>query len=226
MAHIRLDDKKIELTVGELWIEADDDAGIRFGFAAEKGTLAIITVDPRGTTTVRRATSGITILVNGVALGAEPAPLLHGDRIEVAGRQLRFSDDRKTGSTVLMPAFCAPAVTAPAHARARAGVSGEFRFHADEVAAVPPNQEVARAGGVKVASRSETTAADPDSEPRVIVGLQPPHPKRASVTRPALTSRVGERTEPATSSRGVPNMVWLAAAVLVEATVLLVLQDR
>ena len=41
----------------------------------------------------------------GVVLGAESAPLLHGDRIEVAGRQLRFSDDRKAGSTVVVPAF-------------------------------------------------------------------------------------------------------------------------
>ena len=105
MAHLRLDHKKIELSVGELWIGADGDAGVRFGAAAEKGTLAIITVDPRGTAAVRRATSGSTVLLNGVVLGAEPAPLLHGDRIEVAGRQLRFSDDRKAGSTGLAPAF-------------------------------------------------------------------------------------------------------------------------
>jgi hypothetical protein len=105
MAHIRLDDKKIELSVGELWIGADGDAGVRFGAASEEGTLAIITVDPRGTAAVRRATSGSTVSVKGVVSGAEPAPLLHGDRIEVDGRQLRFSDERKAGSTVVVPAF-------------------------------------------------------------------------------------------------------------------------
>jgi len=105
MAHLRLDHKKIELSVGERWIGRDGDAGVRFGAASEKGTLAIITVDPRGAAAVRRATSGSTVLVNGVVLGAEPAPLLHGDRIEVAGRQLRFSDDRKAGSTGVVPAF-------------------------------------------------------------------------------------------------------------------------
>src|SRR5688500_14307677 len=108
MAHIRLDHKEIELSVGELRIGTDDDAGVRLDGGAVEGNLAIITVDPRGTATVRRAASGATVLVNGVALGAEPAPLLHGDRIEVAGRQLRFSDDRKAGSTVLMPALGAP----------------------------------------------------------------------------------------------------------------------
>src|SRR5215203_2698394 len=125
MAHIRLDDNEIELNAGELRIGTDDDAGVRLEeIDGQKGNLAIITVDSRGIATVRRATSGTAVLVNGVALGAEPAPLLHGDRIEVAGRQLRFSDDRKTGSTVLMPALGAPAPVSPASDRGRVGVSG------------------------------------------------------------------------------------------------------
>ena len=124
MAHIRLDDNEIELNVGELRIGTDDDAGVRLEGGGEKGNLAIITVDPRGAATVRRGATGTTVLVNGVALGAEPSPLLHGDRIEVAGRQLRFSDDRKAGSTVLMPALGALAATSPAPDRGRVGVSG------------------------------------------------------------------------------------------------------
>lgn len=124
MAHIRLDDNEIELNVGELRIGTDDDAGVRLEGDGEKGNLAIITVDPRGTATVRRVATGTAVLVNGVALGAEPSPLLHGDRIEVAGRQLRFSDDHKAGSTVLMPALGAPVAARPAPDRGRAGVSG------------------------------------------------------------------------------------------------------
>src|SRR6188472_4173927 len=104
MAHIRLDDKRIELSVGELRIGTSEEAQVRLGAGPEKGTLAILIVDPRGTVTVRRVATGTTVLVNGVALGAEPATLLHGDRIEVAGRQLRFSDERKAGSTVVLPA--------------------------------------------------------------------------------------------------------------------------
>jgi pSer/pThr/pTyr-binding forkhead associated (FHA) protein len=124
MPHIRLDDREIELNVGELRIGTGDDAQVRLDAGPEKGTLAIIIVDPSGTATVRRASAGPTILVNGVALGAEPAPLLHGDRIEVAGRQLRFSDDRKAGSTVVMPAFGKPTAAPVAAPRARASVSG------------------------------------------------------------------------------------------------------
>src|SRR5690349_9693734 len=123
MAHIRLDDQEIELSAGELRIGTDDSAEVRIEGGTEQGALAIIAVDPRGSVTVRRAAVGATVLVNGVALGAEPSPLLHGDRIEVAGRQLRFSDDRKAGSTVVMPAFGSPAA-APGRDRGRAGVSG------------------------------------------------------------------------------------------------------
>jgi pSer/pThr/pTyr-binding forkhead associated (FHA) protein len=124
MPHIRLDDKEIELSTGELRIGSGDDAQVRLDAGPEKGTLAIIIVDSIGTPTVRRASAGATILVNGVALGAEPAPLLHGDRIEVAGRQLRFSDDRKAGSTVLMPALGSAAAPVRAPSRGRPGVSG------------------------------------------------------------------------------------------------------
>src|SRR5919107_4817223 len=124
MAHIRLDDNEFELSVGELRIGTGDDAEVRLDAGPEKGTLATVIVDPRGTVTVHRVAAGTTILVNGVALGAEPAPLLHGDRIEVAGRQLRFSDDRKAGSTTVLPAFGTPAIPLVASRPGRVGASG------------------------------------------------------------------------------------------------------
>src|SRR5678816_2255561 len=77
MAHIRLDDKQIELSVGELRIGTSEEAQVRLGAGPEKGTLAIVIVDPRGTVTVRRVATGTTILVNGVALGAEPVSYTH-----------------------------------------------------------------------------------------------------------------------------------------------------
>ncbi|HEX6053484.1 MAG TPA: FHA domain-containing protein [Gemmatimonadaceae bacterium] len=308
MAHIRLDDKEIELSVGELWVGVDDGSGVRFGSASSDGNLAIIAVDPRGTATVRRATSGVTVLVNGVALGAEPAPLLHGDRIEVAGRQLRFSDDRKAGSTLLMPAFGAPATMAGAPQRGRAAVSGgrlvslvdgreytvppgglrigrdascdvvvpgtdvsrqhagvslrpagyilrdlsangvyvnsarigdaqplrrgdiirvggeEFRFYADESSSEAPGPDVRLPSSG--APDGRPASAGTTGGTRVVVGLKPPHPKRAPAARPVGTSRAPKRTERGASSRGVPAAVWLAAAALIGATVLLVLQDR
>jgi pSer/pThr/pTyr-binding forkhead associated (FHA) protein len=124
MPHIRLDDKEIELSVGEMRIGTDANEGIRIQGIGDQGSFAIITVDARGAASVRQTSAGLTVSVNGVALGAEPAPLLHGDRIEVAGRQLRFSDDRKAGSTVLMPALGSSTAAAVAPVRGRASAAG------------------------------------------------------------------------------------------------------
>jgi len=57
--------------------------------------------------TIRRASLREDIRVNGffVALGAEPSPLLHGDRIEVAGRELRFAEESESARTLVVPAF-------------------------------------------------------------------------------------------------------------------------
>jgi len=401
MAHIRLDDKQIELSVGELTIGTDDDAGVRLDGGAEKGNLAIVSVDQRGTATVRRGATGAAVLVNGVALGAEPAPLLHGDRIEVAGRQLRFSDDRTAGSTVVMPAFGAPAATSPSSGRGRVGVTGgrlvslvdgreytvpssglrigrdadcdivvpgtdvsrnhavitvgpsgyvvrdlsangvfinnartgdaqplrrgdvirvgteEFRFYADQAAASPapaaearvikpllatleivnegvskglhfdvrtplahvgrgPHNDVVvtdgsvsdshaklqrrasgwsvvdldskngtyvggrrirgeqaldstaavRFGGVKVIFRAAPEIAEADGGTRTIVGDKPSDRQRAPMARPIVAARGTEASDSTETARGVSALVWIAAAAVVGATILFVIQDR
>jgi pSer/pThr/pTyr-binding forkhead associated (FHA) protein len=397
MPHIRLDDNEIELSVGELRIGTGDDAGVRVDSSEVNGNIAIISVDPRGTATVRRAATGPTILVNGVALGAEPAPLLHGDRIEVAGRQLRFSDDRKAGSTVLMPALGAPSAAAPATNRARAAATGgrlvslvdgreyavpaaglrigrdagcdivvpgdavsrqhaeisvttsgyvvrdvsangvyvngartgdahplrrgdvirvgteEFRFYGDAVpepvaapalppvlatlevvnegaakgtlyeirsplthlgrgphndvvvndgsvsdahaklqrreagwfvvdvgstngtyvagkrieneARLEPNAAV-RFGGVKVIFREQTATSVADGGTRVIVAAKRPDQQRAPAARPTVAPRHANASESVEPTRGVPALVWIAAAVVIGAAILFVIQDR
>ena len=46
--------------------------------------------------------------VNGVLLGAEPTPLMHGDKVEVAGLELRFADESKRGATQYMSVEAIP----------------------------------------------------------------------------------------------------------------------
>jgi pSer/pThr/pTyr-binding forkhead associated (FHA) protein len=336
-----------------------------------------------------------------VALGAEPAPLLHGDRIEVAGRQLRFSDDRKAGSTVVMPAFGAPAAPPVATGLGRTGASGgrvvslvdgreypvpatglrmgrdadcdivvpgndvsrnhaelsvsasgyvvrdvsangvfvngartgdvqplrrgdvirigteEFRFYADAVAEppapaahlpeLPPalatlevvnegaskgtryplrsplvhvgrgshndvvladdsisdshakiqrresgwfvvdmestngtyvagsrvkgeqalrSPTAVRFGGVKVIFRSEPEVVDADGGTRVIAALKAPDRQRAPAARPIVATRQDQASDSTQAARKISPLVWFAAAVVIGATVLLVIQDR
>jgi pSer/pThr/pTyr-binding forkhead associated (FHA) protein len=61
------------------------------------------------------------VLINGVRLGAEPTPLLHGDKVEVGGQELTFVDERRSGSTQYVQAMNIPQAIAQAKAEAKGG---------------------------------------------------------------------------------------------------------
>ena len=77
------------LGMGEVEIPVDG-AGV-------VGAIAVIDVTPTGSF-IRPGTDGGGIRVNGMLL-TNPMPLLHGDKIDVAGQELRFSDDSTDGKT-------------------------------------------------------------------------------------------------------------------------------
>jgi pSer/pThr/pTyr-binding forkhead associated (FHA) protein len=62
---------------------------------------------------IRKATPEADVMINGVRLGAEPTPLLHGDKLQVAGQELTFVDERRSGSTQFVPAMMPPPEAAP-----------------------------------------------------------------------------------------------------------------
>jgi pSer/pThr/pTyr-binding forkhead associated (FHA) protein len=82
-----------------------------------------------------------------------------------------------------------------------------------------------RFGGVKVIFRSERDRADADAGTRVIVALKPSDEQRAPVARPNVATRKAEARE-STPVRRISPLVWIAAAIAIGATVLLVIQDR
>jgi pSer/pThr/pTyr-binding forkhead associated (FHA) protein len=97
MPYIQLDGQQYPLIAGANAVGGNEGAHIRLAGNGSDGTLATLDVGADGSTVVRRVDG--TVKVNGVPLGAEPAPLLHGDRIDVAGRELFFGDDRRGGNT-------------------------------------------------------------------------------------------------------------------------------
>src|SRR5207237_2131868 len=54
------------------------------------------------------------VLINGVRLGAEPTPLLHGDKVEVGGHELTFVDERRSGRPRFVKAFTPGTAEGPA----------------------------------------------------------------------------------------------------------------
>ena len=85
----------------ELIIGADPSSGLVLAGAAPRHAV----VRPLGErmATIRVATEGARILVNAVAVGSEPTPLLHGDVIQIADHRI----------TVLNPAHPAGGPTTP-----------------------------------------------------------------------------------------------------------------
>jgi pSer/pThr/pTyr-binding forkhead associated (FHA) protein len=116
MALLELDDKKFPIPVGELVLGSDPACAIVITGAGVLPRHALVQGQQDGQAIIRKATPAADVLINGVRLGAEPTPLLHGDKIEIGGRELTVVDERRSGSTQFMQAVKAPDAAAPPRA--------------------------------------------------------------------------------------------------------------
>jgi pSer/pThr/pTyr-binding forkhead associated (FHA) protein len=130
MPFINLRDKRIRLPAGQLRIGRGRDveivlpppsvpSGTAVGAAGQsgeavevetggrQGQFALLVVDASGAATVSKLTEDAAVYLNSVPAGLEPTPLLHGDRLEVDGIELRFSDERQGGNTAEFPIVAA-----------------------------------------------------------------------------------------------------------------------
>jgi pSer/pThr/pTyr-binding forkhead associated (FHA) protein len=102
MPYLKLQDRLFPLTPGEVTIGAFDGAGIRLP-GSDATNRAVVLTEASGVS-IRRGADDAVVLVNGVQLGVEPTPLLHGDRVEIAGHELRVGEDRQAGNTAFVSA--------------------------------------------------------------------------------------------------------------------------
>src|SRR5688572_17716435 len=105
MPYLQLDGQRITLEIGEVTIGSSPEAGVKVAGAGQ--AAAILRVGPDLQSSVRRSGESV-IRVNGVQLGAEPTPLIHGDKIEIGTAELFFGDDRMAGSTQYISAANLP----------------------------------------------------------------------------------------------------------------------
>ena len=116
MAFIEYEGKRFQLPAGESLLGADAGCALRLerpGVAPRHAVLAIGPA-PEMAVTIRRGDDAAVVEVNGVRLGPLPQPLLHGDKITVAGLDLLFADERKSGSTQYVSAVNLANLTPPA----------------------------------------------------------------------------------------------------------------
>lgn len=112
MPVIQVNNQQYSLKVGTTLVGAGDDADVPVPAHEGLGVQAVVEVGPDRSASIRRASPAAVVRVNGVALGLEPTPLLHGDRVEVAGHELLFAEEARAGATQYVQAQ-EPAATAP-----------------------------------------------------------------------------------------------------------------
>src|SRR2546427_9137153 len=105
MSLLELGGKKFTIPVGEVALGSDPACAIRLTGAAVLPRHAVFQGQPDGQVVIRKAAPAAEVLINGVRLGAEPTPLLHGDKVEVGGHELTFVDERRSGSTQYVQAL-------------------------------------------------------------------------------------------------------------------------
>ncbi|HXW97396.1 MAG TPA: FHA domain-containing protein [Gemmatimonadales bacterium] len=101
MMELEYANQRTPIPTGELVIGADPSCGLRLtGVAAEH---AVVTGASDGSASVRRLGDN-DVLLNGVKLGVEPAPILHGDKVQIGIHELLVHDPRRSGSTQFVSA--------------------------------------------------------------------------------------------------------------------------
>ncbi len=104
MPVLQFNDQQFPLQAGTTRVGAGGDADIPLPADSSLGIQAVIDRSGAGPMTIRRASASASVKVNGVTLGAEPTPLMHGDKVEIGGLELRFADDAKGGATQFVSA--------------------------------------------------------------------------------------------------------------------------
>jgi hypothetical protein len=120
MPVIQVNDKQHALKPGQTRIGAGPGVDVTVSGNADLGLQAILELGDNNQVVIRRGRDGATVRVNGVALGVEPTPLMHGDKVDVAGTEVLFSEDKKVGATQFVSASDIASIAAKRSGPARA----------------------------------------------------------------------------------------------------------
>jgi len=121
MALLEMGGRRFALPQGEVLLGADPGCAIPLAVPGVLPRHAKLKSLADGQVVITKAVPEAEVLINGVRLGAEPTPLLHGDKVEVAGQELTFVDERRSGSTQYVQAMSVPQAMAQAKAEAKGG---------------------------------------------------------------------------------------------------------
>lgn len=127
MPYLQLNEKRYPLRVGETRVGSGVGAEVPIQGPAQAPVQAVVEVTRENQVVIRRVAPGASVRVNGVELGVEPTPLIHGDKIEIGDSELFYGDDRRGGSTQFISSVNVPdlqKLRAPGPGKATAATGG------------------------------------------------------------------------------------------------------
>jgi len=103
MPVIKVDNQQYSLKPGPNRLGAGADVDVQVDGDTSLGVQAIVDLGAGARAVIRRAGPAAAVRVNGIAL-VDPTPLMHGDKVEIAGKELLFAEDAKVGNTAFISA--------------------------------------------------------------------------------------------------------------------------
>jgi pSer/pThr/pTyr-binding forkhead associated (FHA) protein len=111
MPVLQLNDQQFPLTAATTRLGSGADADVALPADPALGVQALLEQTADARIAIRRAAESAQVRVNGVLLGAGATLLMHGDKVEIGGLELRFADDAKAGATQFVSASEIAAMT-------------------------------------------------------------------------------------------------------------------
>jgi pSer/pThr/pTyr-binding forkhead associated (FHA) protein len=124
MIHLEVGGERYAVAAGETVIGSAPGNAVVLGGEGVRPRHAVVQATPPGSAAIRVAASEAEVKVNGVRLGAEPTPLLHGDKIAIGSHELRVVDSTRGGSTQLFDSGAFADLVPPKSSKPAAGKTG------------------------------------------------------------------------------------------------------
>ena len=121
MMQLEFGGRRFDIPAGELIVGTDASSGLMLAGEGILARHAVLRATTEGSAIVSRGSDAAASSVNGVRVGAESVPVLHGDRIQLGGHELLVVDNRKSGSTQFLDAAAIAAMSSAPSAPKSAG---------------------------------------------------------------------------------------------------------
>jgi pSer/pThr/pTyr-binding forkhead associated (FHA) protein len=124
MMHLEIGGERYAIAAGETAIGSASDNKVVLAGEGVQPKHAVVEATQPGSAAIRAAAAEAEVKVNGVRLGAEPTPLLHGDKIAIGSHELRVVDSTRGGSTQLFDSGAFTDLVPPKTSKGPAGTTG------------------------------------------------------------------------------------------------------